>query len=277
MCYKHFKSADFSTYKVRQGRRLKHCRVPSLHLPQKCAVSSKELFKVASNMLNVPLPDIGPDSPESYQNESFCNKDSIEESIKATDAICHENEKSKRSASKKKPNILSEKQEILLQKMVIFNDSICPICQASTYVGKTIICEKCEHWFHFECVGVTSDDLCVQKQDVPYFCSNCGGKPTKTNEKANEKKKFESPDGKKNFKFLSKKRDILLQEIDSNSKIGQNKSETDIQPYQNEQICNKTRIFSKKSGKDVFTQIFLPRIFSKKSVKDIFKKKYFSQ
>ena len=57
------------------------------------------------------------------------------------------------------------------------DDSICPVCRGSTYIGETISCEKCEYWFHFECVGVKKDDPWVQNEDVPYFCSNCGGNP----------------------------------------------------------------------------------------------------
>ena len=61
----------------------------------------------------------------------------------------------------------------------VVDDSICPICRGSTYIGETISCEKCEYWFHFECVGVTPDDPWVKNEDVPFFCSNCGGKPKK--------------------------------------------------------------------------------------------------
>ena len=27
---------------------------------------------------------------------------------------------------------------------------------------------------HFECVGVTHSDACVQREDVPFYCSKCG-------------------------------------------------------------------------------------------------------
>ena len=73
--------------------------------------------------------------------------------------------------------------EIKLQKMITNGfinsesedvDSICPICRETTYVGETINCEKCSHWFHFECVGVTHSDVCVQGEDVPFYCSKCG-------------------------------------------------------------------------------------------------------
>jgi len=61
------------------------------------------------------------------------------------------------------------------------DDSICPICRGTTYIGETINCEKCEYWFHFECVGVTHDDPWVKNEDVPYFCVKCGGvKPKRT-------------------------------------------------------------------------------------------------
>ena len=80
------------------------------------------------------------------------------------------------------------------------DDSICPVCRGSTYVGETIryfherillillllnkqvyfylqfslhSCETCHYWFHFECVGVTHADECVIKEDVPYYCPTC--------------------------------------------------------------------------------------------------------
>ena len=67
------------------------------------------------------------------------------------------------------------------------DDSICPICRGSTFVGETINCEKCEYWFHFECVGVTHDDEWVKNEDVPYFCSNCGGPKRKIKKKKAKK------------------------------------------------------------------------------------------
>merc|ERR1712037_1062460 len=69
------------------------------------------------------------------------------------------------------------------------DDSICPVCRGSTYIGETISCEKCEYWFHFECVGVKPDDPWVTNEDVPYFCSNCGGKPKKPKKVATPKAK----------------------------------------------------------------------------------------
>jgi len=67
------------------------------------------------------------------------------------------------------------------------DDSVCPVCRGSTYIGETISCEKCEYWFHFECVGVKPDDPWVTNEDVPYFCSNCGGKPKKPKKVATPK------------------------------------------------------------------------------------------
>merc|ERR1712045_301276 len=79
----------------------------------------------------------------------------------------------------------------------IVDDSICPICRGTTYVGETINCEKCSYWFHFECVGVTHSDACVQREDVPFYCSKCGGggankKPKKSPKKASKPKKSKS-------------------------------------------------------------------------------------
>lgn len=71
------------------------------------------------------------------------------------------------------------------------DDTICPICRGSTFVGETINCEKCEYWFHFQCVGVTHNDEWVKNEDVPYFCDKCRGikkkKPTKTSAKKSKK------------------------------------------------------------------------------------------
>ena len=44
------------------------------------------------------------------------------------------------------------------------DDSVCPVCDGSTYVGETISCEVCCRWFHFSCVGVDHGDACVQSE-----------------------------------------------------------------------------------------------------------------
>ena len=53
------------------------------------------------------------------------------------------------------------------------DDTVCPVCEGSTYVGETISCEICTRWFHFNCVGVTHEDDCVQSEQVPYYCPSC--------------------------------------------------------------------------------------------------------
>merc|ERR1719295_242817 len=53
------------------------------------------------------------------------------------------------------------------------DETICLVCGGSTFVGETISCETCLHWYHFNCVGVTHSDDCVVKEDVPYFCPSC--------------------------------------------------------------------------------------------------------
>ena len=53
------------------------------------------------------------------------------------------------------------------------DDTVCPVCEGSTYVGETISCEICTRWFHFNCVGVTHEDDCVQSETVPYYCPSC--------------------------------------------------------------------------------------------------------
>ncbi len=89
------------------------------------------------------------------------------------------------------------------------DDSICPTCNGSTYVGETISCETCFYWFHFECVGVTQADACVQREDVPFFCQKCrkgskkkgsaksGGKKPKSAKKT-PKSATKTPKNKKN-------------------------------------------------------------------------------
>ena len=47
------------------------------------------------------------------------------------------------------------------------NDFNCPICRQFTHFDQAIICKKCESWFHFECVGLTSE------HNVSYFCCKC--------------------------------------------------------------------------------------------------------
>lgn len=49
----------------------------------------------------------------------------------------------------------------------------CPICNRSTNIGKTINCVKCNMWLHFTCAKVTSNDECVKKKHVPFYCSEC--------------------------------------------------------------------------------------------------------
>lgn len=69
------------------------------------------------------------------------------------------------------------------------DDTICPICRGSTFVGETINCEKCEYWFHFQCVGVTHNDEWVKNEDVPYFCDKCRGSSSVKKKKATKSKK----------------------------------------------------------------------------------------
>ena len=56
---------------------------------------------------------------------------------------------------------------------MLVDETICLVCGGSTFVGETISCETCLRWFHFNCVGVTHSDPCVQSEDVPYFCPSC--------------------------------------------------------------------------------------------------------
>ncbi|XP_040574861.1 uncharacterized protein [Lepeophtheirus salmonis] len=79
------------------------------------------------------------------------------------------------------------------------DDSICPICDKTTYVGETISCETCNLWFHFICVGVTHRDEVVQRQDVPFFCPKCLPHSKQLNKKKTSNSSFSSSpkDGKR--------------------------------------------------------------------------------
>ena len=50
------------------------------------------------------------------------------------------------------------------------DDSICILCNSSTYVGETIACETCQLWFHWPCVGVKpGDEVVVREASVIVF------------------------------------------------------------------------------------------------------------
>ena len=49
------------------------------------------------------------------------------------------------------------------------DDSICIICNSSTYVGETIACETCQLWFHWPCVGVKAGDEVVVREVCDSF------------------------------------------------------------------------------------------------------------
>jgi INO80 complex subunit B len=67
------------------------------------------------------------------------------------------------------------------------DDSICIVCNSSTYVGETIACETCQLWFHFNCVGVKPGDDVVEKEDVPFFCPKCKRRQSKQKQKKKDK------------------------------------------------------------------------------------------
>ena len=45
----------------------------------------------------------------------------------------------------------------------------CPICQQQAN-RDTIVCEECDGWFHFECLGLTSKDIKKIEEHVFYIC-----------------------------------------------------------------------------------------------------------
>jgi hypothetical protein len=40
----------------------------------------------------------------------------------------------------------SEGMEVDVSDAVVPDDSICPVCKKSTYIGETISCETCLYW-----------------------------------------------------------------------------------------------------------------------------------
>ena len=56
---------------------------------------------------------------------------------------------------------------------ILKDDFNCPICFCSTHFGQTIICSKCEFWFHWKCVGITSEHSSVKNKKEHYFCYKC--------------------------------------------------------------------------------------------------------
>ena len=56
---------------------------------------------------------------------------------------------------------------------ILKDDFKCPICFCSTHFGQTIICSKCEFWFHWNCVGITSENSLVKNKKEHYFCYKC--------------------------------------------------------------------------------------------------------
>ena len=49
----------------------------------------------------------------------------------------------------------------------------CPVCQVSVNVGRVILCDMCNTWYHLPCVGVSHTDSCVLNQDECYSCPRC--------------------------------------------------------------------------------------------------------
>lgn len=91
--------------------------------------------------------------------------------------------------------VVVDDSEVTVDNSVV-DDSICPVCKGTTYVGETISCETCQYWFHFDCVGVKHSDPFVQREDVPYFCPGCKSKSSKSK----KKKKKSSPKKSKKTK-----------------------------------------------------------------------------
>ena len=73
-------------------------------------------------------------------------------------------------------------------------------------------CETCHYWFHFECVGVTHNDECVIREDVPYYCPTCC-KPKKKLVPSRERKS--NPPSKSS----RKRKHPATKENDSNSLV----------------------------------------------------------
>ena len=48
-------------------------------------------------------------------------------------------------------------------------DDICQLCQGSEDDMHWIACDKCDGWYHFGCVGLTS----APDQEETWICDNC--------------------------------------------------------------------------------------------------------
>ena len=49
---------------------------------------------------------------------------------------------------------------------------LCPSCEEIAD-QQTICCETCDSWFHYNCVGITVNDVEKISSEVPFICDNC--------------------------------------------------------------------------------------------------------
>ena len=67
---------------------------------------------------------------------------------------------------------------------------VCPSCEQPAE-SDTIVCEECEEWFHFECIGLNNQSADLIQPDVPFICLFCNDnllyvpKPEEQTEKSN--------------------------------------------------------------------------------------------
>ena len=167
------KNVKLVPVRLKSGEEVKATQDLIIHLRQKVA-GSDNCGKVSKK------DGIGKICSKHFDNSHFINEKKLKPTAVPT---LHLGATTKNSENTDDSNFVDLGNVIDDRKFV--NDSICPVCQRSTYIGETINCEKCEYWFHFECVGVTPEDSWVQNQDVPYFCPNCGEIGTKNDEDLN--------------------------------------------------------------------------------------------
>lgn len=75
-----------------------------------------------------------------------------------------------RSIQAQSPEIINIEldTDILSEKSSYF----CPNCE-EVAGQQTICCESCDAWYHYDCVGVTVNDVSKISSEVPFICENC--------------------------------------------------------------------------------------------------------
>ena len=122
------------------------------------------------------------------------------------------------------------------------DESTCPICKTTTYIGKTIQCDKCYHWLHYKCAGVTKDDPRVLNQEEQFFCEKCFNETGKKMQEC-KKKQLLIPGSR-----IRKMGEKLFFKVDEASKLTSENGCCDS--IMDEKIYNELTAFKNKKEKD---------------------------